>query len=277
MNIYQRALAAAFLLCAASASADVYQYQSVFFQGYSTGIFQPLNVNANKLVLNVSDGFPGQYSLDSLTLDFDNFEPMTVRGFRLLPDGGYVAKAYGAWVFKELDVVVRSLGGAGSFGQDVSVAMYVPNLQALLDGNMPPEAGFLLFSGSAPVFDVTPRRLADSETYDIDGKRLVINLMDRLGRSVPPSMPVPGFEQGFELNLDWLGHGAKQVFLMPPVTDSEFNRYRAVALNVDEIPGPEGIDHMLFVEYEQLDNGARLLSGPIALRDLLNQAYPQPL
>lgn len=272
-------LAATLAFGCGSTLADTYQYQSDYFSGHSSGIFQPLTLNANSLKFTVSDGMPGQYNLDSVTIGFDQRESLTVRNFRPLPgNDGFIAKAYNAWVFKELDVVFRTSSyNTTEFGPDATVEIFIPNISSVIDPHIPYDPGMLLFNGQGFVFDVSPKQLADRESYVIDSKTVTLKLMNRLGQFQPPSMPVPGFEHGFELNVDWLGHGQRKVFINAPIDTKQFAQYRAVALKVLEMPMPEGMDYMISVEFEETFSGHRMESSAYQLRHILNSAFPAPL
>lgn len=261
-----------FFSVVASANADTYQYESVFFSGSSQVPFPELDLHQVKgLSIEASDDFHlPELKLESLQLDFEFAPSLHATGFRQVNPQKYVATVKDTWIFRELFVEVESNNGFKS-PEDVSVRISLVDFTSNVKHHDFP-SGPEIFSGQGLVHDVSPRVLADEVSLDVDAKRVTLQLMDRLGTNM--FNPMPGNDRGFEVRANWLGHGAKTFYLESGIPEPEYAHYRAIGFVVDTVQGPEGEDHFIQIKYAAVFPGAApLLSAPIFLNQKLDEVY----
>lgn len=263
MNLLQKALSTAVLFGLASiAQAKTYTYELANLNSGPGPVNYPgLDLNqAKSAVLTVNRNAGQLPEIRSLEITFPNAGKLRTGAFKRLDNGHYRALVSGAWVFKE--VIVQFEGNPdiltnGPAFISISVSETTSNLnpEALNQGSM-------LANVHGIVRDITSMSTVDTAAILLDGKRLSLNLKDRLGTS-----PTDG-QQGFILDATWMGRGQKFVYLPAPVGPNESDRIDPIGIVLE---GPSS-DPTVSIRFK--DNGNEQMSPPIPLRHLTQQYFP---
>ncbi|HMW73328.1 MAG TPA: hypothetical protein PKD17_15975, partial [Cellvibrionaceae bacterium] len=191
MNRLQNALTAALLFgLAGTAHAKTYTYELTNLNSSNSQIIYPgLDLNgAKSATFTVNRNGNELPEIRSFEITFPNAGKLRTGAFKRLEDGRYRALVSGAWVFKE---VIIQLDGNSDFVTNsfAHIQIFVSETTS----NLNPEAlnqGPILATAGGVVRETTNLVTVDSTAIMIDGKRLSLNLKDRLGQS-------PDGPQGF--------------------------------------------------------------------------------
>ena len=253
------------------ANATVYDLQ--IDSSFSFPPFPGLDLHdPSSAVLTASVNNNGELDLARLEIVFPRATNLVVSGFKSSGNSPvFRGVKNNAWVYRQVMIEV-DLPPYGPIFYDtpVSIRGYVvanaSNLNNLADAQ-----NVMIFDLQARVQARIPRKLADTARVNIAGK--AVNM--RLYQSIAPVTSGPNSGQfGFDLNINWLGNGEKDVI------DSSFapcppGDCKAIAINVTPVPDlPIGeYDWIYEIEYEDM-YGGRNVTPPQSLRMLLDQHFP---
>jgi len=218
----------------------------------------------------VTGSMGNQKRIEKLTLQFNNANSLEVSNFRSV-NGNYIAIVEDAWVFRKLLVIVENVNfdQPDNFTVRLQVVEHSSNIDELAYS-----AGTELARIQGNLIDKTPKKLIDKATLNINGKELILSLKNRVGRYSPDpiNMPVPGYDNGFEIEATWMGHGTKTFFLPLPNNGSQTHNIAPIKFNIEEINDPNHPIVTLSVEYKD-SYGGSFNSNQHILNDVLLQVF----
>ncbi len=262
-NILTAALLLASSIASFNASAEVYSYETDELHNYGAQFSFP-DLNLDRATANLvftSNEFSHDRKLSKLTLDFENARDINAINFtRSHYDTSlYHAVVNDAWVFKQVIVEVRLDNHQPS--NDVEIRISVPEVTTELS-DTPMTPGVELFQSNAQIFDVSRKRVADTGVFRQNQKRVLVKLLDRLSASSPYA-ETQG--QGFELEIDWHGHGVKTIYIDAQVPESQFHQIEAVGLIIEEHDFSGSVRHSLSIRYTDVTGNSQVTySHPIS-------------
>ncbi|HRH79084.1 MAG TPA: hypothetical protein PK129_17190, partial [Cellvibrionaceae bacterium] len=109
---------------------------------------------------------------------------------------------------------------------------------------------------------ITNMATVDTAAVMLDGKRVSLNLKDRVGVSATDG------QQGFILDTQWMGRGQKLIYIPAPFGPSEWDRLDPIGIIL------EGSTTDPTIQVRFKDNGSEQKSPPILLRALMQQNFP---
>jgi hypothetical protein len=263
MNSLKKALSTAVLLGLASiAQAKTYTYELANLNSGPGPLNYPgLDLNlAKSAVFTVNRNADQLPEIRSLEITFPNAGKLRTGAFKRLDNGHYRALVSGAWVFKE--VIVQFEGNPDI---NTNVPAFISISVSETTSNLNPEAlnqGSMLANVHGIVRDITSMSTVDTAAIMLDGKRLSLNLKDRLGISATDG------QQGFILDATWMGRGQKLVYIPGPLGPNEWDRIDPIGIVLE---GPT-TDPTVRIRFK--DNGNEQMSPPIPLRPLMQQNFP---
>lgn len=255
------------VLLAASANAKTLKYELQDIFSHNGEINYPgldfHNAQSATLTVEKLEGNPTP-ELVSLDLVFPEAATLKVRGFVRQGPDTYRALVPGAWIFRE--VLVQLQIPELSVGAPVQIMVKVVEGTSYLNPIVNSVGPDLLIAHGI-LKDVTPSKVVDTGFAVVEGKRVNLSLKDRLGFGETS----PQF--GFAIDALWLGNGQKTLYLHAPIPFEEFDFVEPIALLIEAMNGPNGIENMVSVKY--ILAGEEQISPPFPLAELLNQAYGQ--
>lgn len=263
MNIVKKALSAAVIFSLASiAQAKTYTYDLANVMSAPGPVMYPgLDLNRVKSAILTVNRNPGETpEIRSLEITFPNAGKLRTGVFKRLDDGRYRAIVSNAWVFKE--IIVQLEGNPELFTNSPA---FISVLVSETTSNLNPEAmnqGSRLFDVQGIVRDITNMATVDTAAIMLDGKRLSLNLKDRLGVSATNG------QQGFILDAQWMGRGQKLIYIPGPFGPNEWDRIDPIAIVLE---GPT-TDPTIHVRFK--DNGNEQMSPAIPLRVIMQENFP---
>lgn len=271
MNHLKKVLLASLILGASAlAQAKTYVYDiEAFSQRPGAPLYPGLDLsNIKSATFTVNRNYGTAPELRSLEITFANAGKLRATNFKRLDDGRYRTLVSGAWVFKEVIVEVDA-NPEFEINQIVNIQIFVSETTS----NLNPEAlnqGQPLAGTFGPLRDVTVLSTVDTAAATMDGKRVNLNLKDRLGRSLNGSNSPFVSKEGFIIDTLWMGKGQKLIYIPGP-DQSEWERIEVIGLTLE---GPAA-DPMVRVRYKE-GMGAEISTAPIPLRFLLQNYFPTP-
>lgn len=263
MNILKKALSTAVIFSLASiAHAKTYTYDLANVMSAPGPVMYPgLDLNRAKSAILTVNRNPGETpEIRSLEITFPNAGKFRTGVFKRLEDGRYRAIVSNAWVFKE--VIVQLEGNPELFANSPA---FISVLVSETTSNLNPEAmnqGSRLFDVQGIVRDITNMATVDTAAVMLDGKRVSLNLKDRVGVSATDG------QQGFILDTQWMGRGQKLIYIPAPFGPSEWDRLDPIGIIL------EGSTTDPTIQVRFKDNGSEQKSPPILLRALMQQNFP---
>lgn len=265
--IFSSAFTFLFVLLATTASAKTLKYELQDVMSHNGMIAYPgldfHDVQSAKLTLEKQENNP-EPELVSLDLVFPNAAPLKVRDFIKQGPDLYRASVTVAWVFREIHVELQVSELIA--GTPVHVIVKVVENTSYLNP-IANSSGSDLFIVHGMLKDVTPSKVVDTGFAMVDGKRVNLSLKDRLGFSET----TPQF--GFAIDALWHGKGQKTLYIHPPVGFEQFDFVEPIALIIESMNGPNGVENMVSVKF--ILAGEEVSTPPFPLVDLLNEAYGQ--
>jgi hypothetical protein len=233
--------------------------------------FPGLDLNSIQTILltTSSSAASPDYTIDRMELRFPNANNLVTTNFKAgQGNNSFYATVNNGWVFRKLIVELHVASARPVAGELIDVSVYVADMDYFNNNFATPPQGELLVSASGALVDVTPNPVADTHWMKVNNEGLSMKLYQRpVNDFMPPS---PG--NGFKLYMNWMGHGERTVYLPTPFMTPEYDRFKAVALNILTIPGPDGDIYTVEVEFE--DEGGYRQTTPVGdLQAILDQAY----
>ena len=265
--IFSSAFTFLLVLLAASTNAKTLKYELQDIFSHNGEINYPglgfHDAQSAILMVETLEGNPTP-ELVSLDLVFPNAATLKVRGFTRQGPDIYRALVSGAWIFREVLVELQlpELSANAPVHIVVKVVEGTSYLNPITNSSGPD-----LLVAHGMLKDVTPSKVVDTGFAIVEGKRVNLSLKDRLGFGET----TPQF--GFAIDALWQGKGQKTLYLHAPIPVEQYDFVEPIALIIEAVNGPNGIENMVSVKY--IVAGDELVSPPFPLVELLNQAYGQ--
>ncbi len=206
---------------------------------------------------------PDKQKIIRAEIDFANAERLVATNF--IRDGIYhKATVNGAWVYKQVIVEIEA-HDALTTNEFISIRLYIAesksNLNPANNG-----VGMMLTHGFGQLKEITPKKVADVTSLKIDGKRVTLKLYQK------PT--ITNQEEGFEVLINWLGHGEKLIRSHTPFPADRYYHHKAVAIKTTPLlNGPTGDEVDYQIMYE---DGAGVIhaADPVLLNYILDKEFP---
>lgn len=271
VSLFRTVLFLSLLITTQFTQAQTSTYQVNFPAWNYQPLYQNLDLNGPTQItitttLN-SNPYTNPYpfpTISSVEMKFPYAKTFTATNFSF---DGFVSRAVveGAWVFNKVLVEIEGSPEIQP-GNSIQVRLYVMEGESFTN----PMFGqnIFMYEANGPVEDITKNKLADTETVTFDGKALTLDLQQS-----PRASCCMG--EGFVVNALWLGHGEGTFYMPTPFPATEYARAKAVALNLQPEPMPDGnTEYSISINY-QMDEYAPIETTPFEpLRMYLDQAIP---
>ncbi|WNO08924.1 hypothetical protein [Teredinibacter sp. KSP-S5-2] len=207
---------------------------------------------------------------ETLEIKFPRATDYKVSGFKRQESHPYgLAGSTDAWIYK--DVLAEFDDPSFYPRQSKTVRLKVTtNKSTFNDPAMSQGETIFEFSGElSPIYE---RTLADSVSVTIDNKKVLIDLYQdyRINDGTMGVHP-----EGFDLRVNWLGHGQKDLLTYTGGSCYVGEGCKAVALKLTTEILPPAMEPEHFYEVEFMDrSGYKQISPRLSLRDLLNENFP---
>ncbi|MCU7905894.1 MAG: hypothetical protein KZQ76_08545 [Candidatus Thiodiazotropha sp. (ex Epidulcina cf. delphinae)] len=227
------------------------------------------NVEKIKLTTSTTMAAPG-YNIDRMEIVFPNANNLVINNLKADQSGAsFHAVVNNGWVFRKLVIDVGMPAATPMSGDNIDVSVFAANAVYFNDNFAMPPQGEMLVSASGPMVNVTRNPVADRHWMKVNNKGLNMRLYQRAeSRFMAPTNPA----NGFKLYMNWMGHGERTVYLTAPFQPQDYDKFKAVALNVITSAGPAGDVYFLEVEFED-EIGSKQTVPVGDLQSILDQAY----
>ncbi|MEY8201143.1 MAG: hypothetical protein RPS47_18040 [Colwellia sp.] len=221
-----------------SVASNVYELDQV--NSFSTNIYPGLNLNnstGTKIFTSTRGNGNTEIVIDKVEVSFPNANDLVITGFKF-NGAEYVAVADDAWVFSQ---VVASLNISPNAEERSFVSIRLAVLESESKINTTSQSVNslpILVDVDGLLVDVTPKILADSVTFDHEGKAATLSLYRDINTNQGGAI--------FDMSLSWLGHGVAAVSFPAPIPVGEVNQYSSLGLSVDT-NGPEAMIELSFL------------------------------
>jgi hypothetical protein len=272
MNFSKAIFLSAMLLFATLAGAATSKFKVEMPSSSTYFMFPGLDLNnLENIALTVSsDSASPDYNIDRMELKFPNANDLVVNNFKRGPTSNtFYAIANDKWVFRRLIVELSMRSQKPTSGEPIDINVFIADADNFNSNYFMPPQGELLVTASGILVDVTPNPIADNQSVNVDYKRLNMKLYQRAEDSIVP----PNVGSGFKVEMNWMGHGVRTVYLPTPFGPQEYDRYRATSLNLLEIPGQVNV-YMLEIGFED-EAGYKQVAPMGELKTILDQVYQQ--
>ncbi|MEH6347575.1 MAG: hypothetical protein V7785_20940 [Bermanella sp.] len=240
-SLLAASLAVGVTLFSMSSLAATINYELENISSGSQSYYPNLNLSDVKnvnITANVNESAPLDHpEITSIELVFPYANSVSVTDLKF-NGTEYIGRIEDAWIYKSL-LVRFSTPSMLREGEMVDIAFYIEEeTNNLNNSSVPYSFTPALVDASGVLKDVSLRNLSDTETIHYQGKDLIANLYQDL--KIQQQNP------GFDLNLNWLGHGTANVFIPAPFPiDSMYqNTVKSVAFSDEQTESP--ILHVIF-------------------------------
>ncbi len=274
MNFVTRSLGITLMALASTATyAKTFKYDLVDVYSSNGYIHYPgLDFNeAKSAVLTVNkDPLSPDVQISSLEVTFPNAAKLLATGFKKTESGTYRAVVNDAWIYRQVIVEIRDTDFNYTISRPVSINVSVSEKAEFIQPENAPN-GHPLFNVEGMLHDITTNKVIDTASITIDGKRVTLSLKENLSFATPNSQ-VNGPREGFVIDALWMGKGQKTLYIPAPVPPTEFDRYAAVGIVLEELNGPEGKEYAFSIKFVDASGGET--QTPFQpLKPRLNEAY----
>ncbi|HTF98036.1 MAG TPA: hypothetical protein VL995_18010 [Cellvibrio sp.] len=266
-----------FSIISASTYAKTFKYELTDILSSNGTITYP-NLDfdqAQSAVFTVNkDPLSPNLQITSLEVTFPTAAKLVATGFKQVDHDTYRAVVNDAWIYRQIFVDVH--------GVDFNYPnRSTPRIEASISEKsifIQPEADVtgqpLFFLHSPFMRDITPSKIADTASVVLAGKRLTLSLKNNLGVASNTNGPSPINQEGFVVDALWMGKGQKTLYIPAPVPVEEFDRFDAIAIDINELPTSQGVEYTLVIKFKDL-NGYETSTPELPLMHLLEAAYGQ--
>lgn len=271
MNVFIRAAAACFFSLAALAThAKTVTYEIDALRTMPGYVNYPgLDLNAAKtatitVIKNTQTSPP---ELTRLEITFPSAATLTATNFKIV-NGRYRALVKDAWIYRQVMVEIPMLDprSRAPFQADV----FISERNNVINPEME-TPGQRLFSLNGMLRDVSPNPVVDSVISTVNGKQVTLNLKERPAVAEPGPNAF-GPQEGFVIDSNWYGRGAKTIYFQAPFANYEFDNFIASSIQLIDIDTPMGRDTMIAIKFRS-PSGASMLTPQMRLKDFLEMAY----
>lgn len=232
MKISQLAGALAITAAALPSFAEVVNYTTDSVNVFSEPYSYELNLQSLEKVTfraDVPDEGADPYSpefnikLLQAKFHFSDASDLVVNNFQKHNNSDeYIAYVQNAWIFRELQVIVRPQGQGFTEGP-LDIRLEIVDKKSRTNDKVT-DHGIPLLNLQTHVIDNTPAQLADITSLKYQNKRLTLRLFDRVVYGAG--------EPYIRVDANWLGHGNRTLKL--PANEFPILDIRAIALDTDE-------------------------------------------
>lgn len=226
-------------------------------------------VKSAVLTIN-KDPLSPDVQISSVEITFPNAAKLLATGFKKTEFGTWRAAVNDAWIYRQVIVEVRETDFNNAGPMPVSISVSVSEKSVFIQPEEDPK-GHPLFNVEGVLRDITTNKIVDTESVIIDGKRLNLSLKENLSFAAP-DVQINGTREGFVIDTLWMGKGQKTLYVPAPVPQSEFDRYTAIGLVMEEVNGPVGKEYFFSVKFTDSTGGEQLTPN-LPLKYLLDTAY----
>ncbi|HSC68557.1 MAG TPA: hypothetical protein VLC79_12745 [Cellvibrio sp.] len=274
MNFVARSVGITLMALASSVSyAKTFKYDLIEIHSSNGYIHYPrLDFNdAKSAVLTVNkDPDSPEVQINSLEITFPNTAKLLATGFTKTEFGTYRAVVNDAWIYRQVIVEIGNADFNNAVANPVSVNVSISEKSDFIRSENGP-GGESLFSVNGIMRDITSNKIVDTASVIIEGKRLNLSLKENLSFATPDAR-INGPREGFVVDALWMGKGQKTIYVPAPVPSSEFDRYTAIGVVLEELNGPEGVEYAFSIKFVDASGGeAQTPFQPLKPR--LNEAY----
>jgi len=274
MNFIARSLGITLVALASTTTyAKTFKYDLLGVHSFNGVIHYPEldfdQVKSAVLTIN-KDPLSPDVQISSVEITFPNAAKLLATGFKKTEFGTWRAAVNDAWIYRQVIVEVRETNFNNAGPMPVSISVSVSEKSVFIQPEEDPK-GHPLFNVEGVLRDITTNKIVDTESVIIDGKRLNLSLKENLTFAAP-DVQVNGPREGFVIDTLWMGKGQKTLYVPAPVPQSEFDRYTAIGLVMEEVNGPVGKEYFFSVKFTD-SMGGEQLTPTLPLKHLLDAAY----
>lgn len=274
MNFIARSLGITLVALASTTTyAKTFKYDLLGVHSFNGVIHYPEldfdQVKSAVLTIN-KDPLSPDVQISSVEITFPNAAKLLATGFKKTEFGTWRAAVNDAWIYRQVIVEVRETDFNNAGPMPVSISVSVSEKSVFIQPEEDPK-GHPLFNVEGVLRDITTNKIVDTESVIIDGKRLNLSLKENLTFAAP-DVQINGTREGFVIDTLWMGKGQKTLYVPAPVPQSEFDRYTAIGLVMEEVNGPVGKEYFFSVKFTDSMGGEQLTPN-LPLKYLLDTAY----
>lgn len=274
MNFIARSLGITLVALASTTTyAKTFKYDLLGVHSFNGVIHYPEldfdQVKSAVLTIN-KDPLSPDVQISSVEITFPNAAKLLATGFKKTEFGTWRAAVNDAWIYRQVIVEVRETDFNNAGPMPVSISVSVSEKSVFIQPEEDPK-GHPLFNVEGVLRDITTNKIVDTESVIIDGKRLNLSLKENLTFAAP-DVQINGTREGFVIDALWMGKGQKTLYVPAPVPQSEFDRYTAIGLVMEEVNGPVGKEYFFSVKFTDSIGGEQLTPN-LPLKYLLDTAY----
>jgi hypothetical protein len=274
MNFIARSLGITLVALASTTTyAKTFKYDLLGVHSFNGVIHYPEldfdQVKSAVLTIN-KDPLSPDVQISSVEITFPNAAKLLATGFKKTEFGTWRAAVNDAWIYRQVIVEVRETDFNNAGPMPVSISVSVSEKSVFIQPEEDPK-GHPLFNVEGVLRDITTNKIVDTESVIIDGKRLNLSLKENLTFAAP-DVQINGTREGFVIDTLWMGKGQKTLYVPAPVPQSEFDRYTAIGLVMEEVNGPVGKEYFFSVKFTDSIGGEQLTPN-LPLKYLLDTAY----
>lgn len=274
MNFIARSLGITLVALASTATyAKTFKYDLLGVHSFNGFIHYPgLDFDQVKsAVLTVNkDPLSPDVQISSVEITFPNAAKLLATGFKKTDFGTWRAAINDVWIYRQVIVEVRETDFNNAGPMPVSISVSISEKSVFIQPEEDPK-GHPLFNVEGVLRDITTNKIVDTESVIIDGKRLNLSLKENLTFAAP-DVQINGTREGFVIDALWMGKGQRTLYIPAPVPQTEFDRYTAVGLVMEEVNGPVGKEYFFSVKFTD-SMGGEQLTPSLPLKYLLDTAY----
>jgi len=273
MNFVARSLGITLIALASTTTyAKTFKYDLLGVHSSNAYLHYPgLDFNQVKsAVLTVNkDPLSRDVQISSVEITFPDAAKLLATGFKKTETGTWRAAVNDVWIYRQVIVEIQN-ADFNHMPQPVSIEVSVSEKSVFIQPEDDPK-GHPLFLVDGVLRDITVNKVVDTASAIIEGKRVNLSLKENL-RFATPDVEMNGPREGFVIDVLWMGKGQKTLYIPAPVHYSEFDRYSAIGLLLEELNGPEGKEYAFSIKYVDVTGGEA--QSPLQpLKPLLDNAY----
>jgi hypothetical protein len=167
-------------------------------------------------------------------------------------------------------VDIRDTDFNDAIQQPITIDVSISEKSVFIQPEADPK-GQPLFHVDGLLRDITASKVVDTASAIVGGKRVNLSLKENLSFATPDAQ-INGPREGFVIDALWLGKGQKTFYVPAPVPTSEFDRYTAIALVVEELSGSVEKEYAFSVKFVDASGGETQTPWQ-PLKPLLDAAY----
>jgi len=229
-------------------------YELKDIQSYGSGLYPSLNLSgatSTTIQTSLSTNGSNEIVIDELAISFPEANDLVITNFK--SNGNeHVAVIDDAWVFSKLLVTVHMMPTAEELSHVFINLSVLESDSKINSAAIQAQSQPMLADIDGLLTNVTPKTLADTITFDHQGKALSLELYRDL--------VVDYGGTAFDLSISWLGHGTGTVKVPAPFSNNELGVVSGISLAVNN----EGAEPMLEIEIINPQSYKELFVFPVS-------------